>query len=362
MRRTTSGFYKFLVVFLLLAVVIAIPAGRFMIFATSPHQPGSTETTIIEVRKGQSPTEVSRNLVSAGVVSDGKSFMWLGRLNKDWKRVKAGEYQVSAGMTPLEVFRTLTSGVSIAHPVTVREGENMFEIAQDLEHKNLSQKEHFIRLCRDPSFIQTLGFFHDHTPPTLEGYLYPDTYFFNRTLNDAEMIKQMVRHFMETWGKKEEQRAIELGLSRHQIITLASIIEKETGAPEERPLISSVFHNRLKKKMRLQSDPTTIYGMWERYQGKIHKSDLMEKNLYNTYSIESLPAGPIGNPGKEAIQAALYPAESMFLYFVSHNDGTHEFSKTLEDHNRSVRKFQLDPQARLGKSWRDRLKKASTAR
>jgi UPF0755 protein len=171
------------------------------------------------------------------------------------------------------------------------------------------------------------------------------------------MIRQMTRHFLSFWGKEQELRAKELGMTRHQVITLASIIEKETGAPEERPLISSVFHNRLKKRMKLQSDPTTIYGMWERYRGKIHKSDLYVKNEYNTYFVTALPAGPIGNPGKEAIRAALYPSESPFFYFVSHNDGTHEFSRTFQEHNRAVQKFQVDPKAREGKSWRDRLKK-----
>ena len=145
-------------------------------------------------------------------------------------------------------------------------------------------------------------------------------------------------------------------MSRHQVVTLASIVEKETGATSERPLISSIFHNRLRKHMRLQSDPTTIYGMWDRYAGKIHKSDLSTFSVYNTYTIPALPVGPIANPGKEAIHAALYPAQSDYLFFVSHNDGTHEFTRSYGEHTRAVGKFQLDPKAREGKSWRD-LKK-----
>jgi UPF0755 protein len=173
------------------------------------------------------------------------------------------------------------------------------------------------------------------------------------------MARQMVKHFFDFWGKEQEQRARELNLSVHAIITLASIIEKETGAAEERAMISSVFHNRLKKRMKLQSDPTTIYGMWERFKGKIHKQDLFEKNSYNTYAVAALPEGPIGNPGKEAIQAALYPADTPFYYFVSHNDGTHEFSRTVEEHNQAVLKYQLDKKMREGKSWRDHLKKSN---
>src|SRR6185312_975952 len=135
------------------------------------------------------------------------------------------------------------------------------------------------------------------------------------------------------------------------------IIEKETGAPQERPMISSVFHNRLRKRMKLQSDPTTIYGIWKRYDGNIHKSDLSTQNPYNTYFVPALPVGPISNPGREAIRAALNPATSDYLYFVSHNDGTHEFSTTYENHTKAVKKFQLDAKARAGKSWRDLYKK-----
>ena len=148
-----------------------------------------------------------------------------------------------------------------------------------------------------------------------------------------------------------------MGFTRHQVVILASMVEKETGSSKERGLIASVFHNRLKKGMKLQSDPTTIYGMWERYKGNIHKSDLMDPSPYNTYVIPALPAGPISNPGKDAIAAALNPTGSNFLYFVSHNDGTSEFSATLDAHNKAVHKFQVDPMARTGHSWREGLQK-----
>ena len=167
------------------------------------------------------------------------------------------------------------------------------------------------------------------------------------------MLRTMVRKFQSVWTPENDALARKLGFTPLQAITLASMIEKETGAPQERPLISSVFHNRLKKRMRLQSDPTTIYGMWETYTGNIHRSDLLVPTPFNTYTLPSLPAGPIANPGRESIQAALNPSESQYFFFVSHNDGTHEFTATLDDHNRAVRKFQLDPKAREGKSWRD---------
>ena len=142
-------------------------------------------------------------------------------------------------------------------------------------------------------------------------------------------------------------------MNRKQVVTLASMIEKETGATQERVIISSVFHNRLNKKMRLQSDPTTIYGIWERYSGNLHKSDLLSPTEFNTYTVPALPAGPISNPHPESIRAALYPAETDYIFFVSKNDGTHVFSHTYAEHNQWVKKLQLDPSAREGKSWRD---------
>ncbi len=343
-----------------LLLFVLIPTIRLALFAVTASKPGSAESEIIEISKGLNPNELTKILLSHEIISDGKYFNWLGKLGRQWRKIKAGEYQFSPSMTPIEVFSVLTSGVSIAHPVTVREGENMYEIADDLAAKNLVNRDSFLVLCKDPRFIASLGLFKDHTPSTLEGYFFPDTYFFNRTMSQADIAKQMVKHFFEFWSKTQEARANELKMSRHEIITLASIIEKETGASEERPLISSIFHNRLRKRMKLQSDPTTIYGMWDHYEGKIHKKDLSAKNEYNTYYIDALPIGPIGNPGKEAIEAALHPVESAYLYFVSHNDGTHQFSKTFEEHNRAVRKYQLDPKARAGKSWRDHLKKPAS--
>jgi len=171
------------------------------------------------------------------------------------------------------------------------------------------------------------------------------------------MTREMIKKFFATWSPREDSLARSLGFTRHQVVTLASMIEKETGAAQERPLISSVFHNRLRKRMRLQSDPTTIYGIWQNYKGNLKRSDLVNPTQWNTYTIAALPVGPIGNPGFEAIQAALAPATSEFLFFVSNNDGTHAFSKTYEEHSNWVKKLQMDPKAREGKSWRDQYKK-----
>lgn len=341
------------------------------IFAFSAAQPSlsnpsslpSTEAPgdqIISIHKGSTSKEISKLLESKGIITSSQRFYWLGKFASFWKKIKTGEYQVSPGMTPIEIFSTLTSGISISHPITIREGENMYEVASDIESKGLGTKINFLNLCKSPDFIKTLGF-KGFTPSNLEGYLFPDTYNFNRAQNTEEMIRNMVKRFHSFWTAERERKREESGLTRHQIITLASMIEKETGATQERPLISSVFYNRLRKKMRLQSDPTTIYGIWSRYRGNLHKSDLLEETPYNTYTISGLPLGPIGNPGLEAIDAALNPAQTDFLYFVSHNDGTHQFSRSLEEHNEAVRRFQLDPNAKVGKSWRD-LRKISNAK
>jgi UPF0755 protein len=353
--RNRFGWLPIVVGFVL--VLAAGSVGRIILFMNTASIPGSLEEKIVEIRKSEAPSEISKVLLSNSLISDSDQFMLTGRLTRQWKKIKVGEYKLSPSMSPLDIFNIITSGISLAHPITVREGENMYEIADDVAAKGLSSRARFLEMCRNPKFIDSLNSFGEHPPFSLEGYLFPDTYFFNRSLSTADMARQMVRHFFKFWRPEQAAQAQKLKLSLHGVITLASIIEKETGASEERAIISSVFHNRLKKHMKLQSDPTTIYGMWERYKGKIHKKDLSEKNNYNTYSVGALPEGPIGNPGKEAIQAALYPAQTPYLFFVSHNDGTHQFSRTMDEHNRAVRKFQLDRKMREGKSWRDHLRK-----
>lgn len=350
-----------LAIFVLVAITLGLyKSAGFAYFALTPAQAGSQETFYIEVKRGQPASELAQSLASQGVIASARRFVLLGRLTRKLGKIKAGEYQVSPNMTPVEVLSIVTSGISVQRPFTIREGLNIYEIANELEAKGLMTRARFLELARDPGFIQTLGF-DAPVPSSLEGYLFPETYFFNRSMAPEEMVRTMVKKFQSTWGPAEQERAAALGMSRHQVVILASMVEKETGAPQERPLISSVFHNRLRKRMRLQSDPTTIYGMWENYRGNIRKSDLLTYSPYNTYMIPALPIGPIGNPGREAIKAALNPAESEFLFFVSQNDGTHVFTRSFDEHNRAVIKFQKDPNARRGKSWRDLHNKAQGA-
>lgn len=332
------------------------------LFAVAPlgTQNGLTaDGAIVDVHKGIPPHELARLLVANHVLAedDEAKFVWLGRILRQWRRLKAGEYKFTPTMTRLEIFATLGSGISVAHPITVREGENIYEIGADIESHGLGKKETFVFLCKSPKVIHSL-LGADSQVLSLEGYLFPDTYFFNKTMTQEEMIRQMYHHFAAVWTPEFDARAKSMGMTRYQALTLASMIEKETGAPSERPIISSVFHNRLHKGMKLQSDPTTIYGIWSRYHGNIHKTDLSDPSPYNTYYVPALPVGPISNPGIESIRAALYPAQSDFLFFVSHNDGTHQFSRSYEEHTSAVKKFQLDPKAREGKSWRDLYNKS----
>ncbi len=336
---------------LLLVAIVFAGLGFFFRTALQPYQPTNVATVIIEIERGQTPGAISRQLEAMQVVGSQRLFLYYGKLLGSWPNIKAGEYELSPSMAPTRIFNILTSGISVSRPFLVREGENSYEISATLQAKGFGGKENFLRLVRDPTFIAGLDL--APAPKSLEGYLFPDTYFLPRKTTQEEILRTMVRRFRNAWGTAEDQRAQELGMTRDQIITLASIVEKETGAPEERAIIAGVFHNRLAKKMKLQSDPTTIYGIWSRYRGNIRKSDLSAANPYNTYHVPGLPEGPISNPGAEAIRATLYPASHDFLYFVSKNDGTHIFTPTYADHAKAVTEFQINRRAREGKSWRD---------
>ncbi len=358
--RSDSGSVKVTLAITTLVLVAVLFAGLGFFFRTAlqAYQPQNTTRVVIEVDRGKGPPSISRQLEAMQIVRDQRIFLYYGKIRGSWAKIKAGEYELSPSMTPAQIFDIFASGISISRPFLVREGENIYEVADSIQAKGFGTKEHFLMLARDPTFIASLAL--DPPPKTLEGYLFPDTYLLQRKMTQEEILRAMVKRFASAWGPNEELKAKEIGLTRDQVITLASMVEKETGAPEERPMISGVFHNRLVKKMKLQSDPTTIYGIWSRYHGNLHRSDLSDPSPYNTYYIAALPVGPISNPGVEAINAALNPAVHHYLYFVSKNDGTHIFTATYEDHVKAVGKFQLDAKAREGKSWRDLKKNAPT--
>lgn len=349
---------KLLVSLLSLFVIVVLIVGFVGFHFVNSKPSDSTEVVIFEVVPAQSFIRVASELEDIHLIQNAKLFSWYARIRGEAHKMKVGEYALRRNMTPSEVLSVITSGKSIARPFTVTEGLNIYEIADLYQAQGFGTRDEFLKLCLDKEFIKSmLGEERD----SLEGYLFPETYQLTKFTKAKELIRAMVFRFHEVYKNIEAQNKIK-GLTKHQIVTLASIVEKETGAPEERPRISSVFHNRLQKKMRLQTDPTIIYGLADLEKKtvyKITKADILRPTRYNTYVIKGLPPGPIGNPGKEALLAAVQPEATDFLYFVSQNDGTHVFSHSYDSHNKAVRKFQMDPKARQGKSWRDLDKRAA---
>jgi UPF0755 protein len=322
-------------------------------FASSPASSDQAEKKIlIEIPKGALPRGVSENLAAQGLISDSSSFLNLGRVLRKWGKLKAGEYELSPSQSPLEIFETITSGISVMYPVTFQEGLNIYQIAEELEKKGFGPQEEFVKLAKDPKFLVELGF-KPPLPLSIEGYLFPDTYHLLKRSSPQMILKKMVNRFNEVWTPEIEAKAKAMGFTKHQLIILASVVEKETGAPSDRRIVSSVFHNRLKTKMRLDSDPTIIYGIWEQYSGNIRREDKKSQTPFNTYVISGLPAGPISNPGIEAIKATLDPETTNYFYFVSKNDGTTYFSESLKEHSAAVYEYQINPKGREGRSWRN---------
>lgn len=326
------------------------------------NTPAGTDTTLVayEIKPNQSFNAIAKDLESQGFIKNAFAVSMYARFTDQRQQVKRGEYGLRRDMTPREILAIITSGKSIAKPFTVAEGLNIYEIADIYESQGFGKKAEFLALVKDKDLIQQLL---AEPRESLEGYLFPETYMITKFEKTRDLIASMVRRFLAVYGEIGAEQALP-GWTRHQIVTLASIIEKETGAKEDRPLVSSVFHNRLGLKMKLQTDPTILYGIAAQtgvMPNNIRKEDILKPTRYNTYVISALPPGPISNPGRESLLATLRPATSKFLYFVSRNDGTTVFSEDLRNHNTAVKEFQLNPKARNGKSWRD-LKKTATGK
>ncbi len=326
------------VTLILLVILTAGAAGMWIDLQNFARRPAGSEDTpvVISVVSGQSLNRVADELRRHGIISSGLRFRLLAHLRGEDKLLKAGEYALTSTMTPLQVLDALVRNKVLLHRLTVPEGFNHTQIAAEIARLELADAAAFLSLVNDPSLAAGLG----HRVASLEGYLFPDTYYFPKGVTPRRIVETMVGHFNAQFSQAWRQRSERLNMTVHQVVTLASIIEKETGDPRERPLISSVFHNRLKKKMRLESDPTVIYGLKD-FDGNLTRNHLLTPSPYNTYLIAGLPPGPIANPGRAAIEAALFPVQSDFLYFVSKQDGTHTFSKTYREHSAAVRKYQL---------------------
>ena len=301
--------------------------------------PSNTATDkVVYIKKGTPLRRVAATLQQEGIIRNRHLFVGLATVLQKKRELKAGEYELHTGMLPLEVLDTLVKGQVKHHLVTIPEGYTAHQIAELLEELNIVEKQPFLEKITSPLLIQSLGL-SQAAGSTLEGYLFPETYHLIRGMEPEEVIRMMVHQFQKNFDLEMGKRASEIGLSEGEAVILASIIEKETSLPEEKPLISAVFHNRLRIKMPLQSDPTVIYGI-KNFDGNLTREHLTLPTPYNTYLKIGLPPTPVCNPGKESLWAALHPAPVPYLYFVSKNDGSHYFSFDIEDHNRAVSKYQ----------------------
>ncbi len=321
-------------------ICIIIPFVLCAIFLDYVKRPadGLNIPVTIEIPKGANFSNISDILEKAGLIKHKRLFYLLARLKDAPTHLRAGEYEMHSSMSPADIINKLIKGkIKIkGFRVPIPEGFSILQIASRLALLKLVNEEEFIETASNPRFVSSLGI----QGPGAEGYLFPDTYILNQSMGPREIIRFMVNQFWQKVTPEMLARAHQLGFTTAEFVTLASIIEKEGGSKEEKALISAVFHNRLKRGIRLQSDPTVIYGI-KGFNGNIRKRDLRKKTPYNTYRIKGLPPGPIANPGMDSLLAALYPADVDYLYFVSKNNGSHHFSSNLASHNRAVLRYQI---------------------
>ena len=321
---------------LALALILAIGAAGVLAvqWALSPVAGNAAEQRF-DVSAGTGLWQIARNLENAGIVRDARAFVLLARWRGDDGSLRAGEYALSPAWPAERVLEQLVAGRVITYEVVLPEGLTAVEVAARLEAATLARADEFLAVVRDPAVAQEFGV----QGSSLEGYLFPETYRMPHGLSAKRVARVLVDQFLEEWAPLEAG-AKERGFDMLQTVTLASIVEKETGAAPERPLVASVFWNRLAIGMRLESDPTTIYGI-PNFDGNLRRPHLEdETNAWNTYRIAGLPPTPIANPGAASLAAVVRPAESDYLYFVARGDGTHVFSRSYSEHLANVARFQ----------------------
>lgn len=316
-------------------------AGYLFGFLWTPYH-GHSPVTEIEIRKGESLASITQELAGKGVISQWRPLVLWAQLRGVDKKVQPGLYRFEGVVTPAAVLARLVDGRSVHYKVTVPEGLTVRQIADLFERESRVSSAKFVAAANSPVLRAPLAV------DSLEGYLFPATYKLPAVTTEEQIVATMLATFERRFTPEMEARGRDIGMTRHQVVTLASIIEKEGGPHDEWAMVSAVFHNRLKRGMRLQSDPTVIYGL-EDFNGNLTRRDLRTPTPYNTYRIAGLPPGPIANPGLAAINAALFPAAVDYLYFVSKNDGSHHFSVTLREHNKAVDRYQRNGRARSRK-------------
>ncbi|MDI6893450.1 MAG: endolytic transglycosylase MltG [Bacillota bacterium] len=324
---------------LILTACLALVAciGASVAWASRPVDPASRADVRVVIPPGSPVESIGQILYRAGLIRHPLAFRALVEWMGVPTRLHAGEYDFTPAMGLREIIRRLVRGEVATYPFTIPEGFTVEQIADLLARQGLADREKFLDAARRLELAP-------HSPPEpgrvrypLEGYLFPDTYRVPRGTAESELISLMVQRFREIWDRELADKARAQGLSVHEVVTLASIVEKETGVPEERPLVAGVFWNRLRRGMLLQADPTVLYAL--RRTGGLLRRDLQVDSPYNTYVHPGLPPGPIANPGKAALQAVLEPAATDYLYFVARGDGTHQFSRTLREHLEAVRRY-----------------------
>jgi UPF0755 protein len=331
LARRLRGIVPFLLAFVLTAVGI-----RTYLQSTPPTSGlAPAARTVVYIKPKTGVQDIALLLQDAGVIRSTWTFLALAYLQGSLKRLQSGEYEFTSGMSLFEILQKLESGRVVTHQVTIPEGFTAEDIAKLLAGERLADRDRFLALVQDPMVAARL----EVAAARLEGYLFPDTYRLTRGMSEEEIIRVMVGRFRQSVPPDFRERAARLRMDPHEVVTLASLIEKEARLNAERPVISAVFHNRLRQRMPLQSDPTAVY-MVPRGPGRITASDLQRRSPYNTYLVQGLPPGPIANPGLASLQAALNPAPVNYLYFVAKNDGSHFFSRTLEQHQQAVRVYQ----------------------
>jgi UPF0755 protein len=330
LRKTVSGL-------LLLALVILLAATALFVREYGVPGPGGIRKVLFEIKPGQSVRAIAENLRSEKMIRSSWAFLAGYRLFHQGKKLKAGEYELSLPLTIKKVLAVLLEGKVFLHPLTVPEGLTAREVEALIREAAFPLKGSFLTACGDPGPIAS----RDARAKDLEGYLFPDTYHFPKDVSARTVAATMVDQFKKVFGVAEMMRAAELRLSVRNVVTLASLIEKETSIPEERPLVSAVFHNRLRMGMKLDCDPTVIYAlkMDNLYRGRLLTKDLKYPSPYNTYVSPGLPPGPICSPGQGSLAAALHPAHEDYLYFVASDDGSHRFSRGYAEHLRAVKKY-----------------------
>jgi UPF0755 protein len=326
-------------VFLFLLVLVAAIAG-WMMYArlTTPYRGFQDPEVFVDLPMGTSERDIARRLTEAGVVPDVWTFRIAARFSHADRRLQAGEYRFVDAATPKDVIARLVRGDVYRRGVTFPEGLTIKEMGAIIERSGIGTAADFERAASDGSLAANI----DPDAKTLEGYLFPSTYMFSRQATASAVVQQMFTQFTRVVDARLRDEAKAQNLTVRQLVTLASLVEKETAQPAERPMVAGVYRNRLEKGMALQCDPTVIYALMleGRWNGNLTRDDLQMDSPYNTYRYPGLPPGPIAAPSKTSLEAAARPADVPYLYFVSRNDGTHVFAATLDEHNRNVAEWQ----------------------